>query len=107
MLRVCENVLSHWNKLSSNSHHILYNNVLKLRLRYNQRRVLTTWKTRLSLRRVQSIQMERIAVKLSRRTQLSWIMRKFKHGVIESQRESKEEEMVAMKWEQVRGWLQD
>jgi hypothetical protein len=105
--RICESVLHQWNKVSKNSHHVLYDKVLKLRLQYNQNTVLTTWRTNLSMKRVQSIQLERIATKLAYHNKRSWIMRKFQYGVIQSQKERNEEEIVALKWQKVRGWLQD
>lgn len=85
---------------------MLYDKVMKIRLHYNQSRVLTAWKTKLSLRRVQSIEFERISTKLARRNRLSWVMRRLKAGVKESQRQRKQQEIVALKWQKVRGWLE-
>ena len=104
--RICERVLHSWNNLASRIHHVLYDKTIKIRLYYAQSRVLTTWKTKLSLRRVQLIELERISTKLARRNQLSWIMRRFQAGVKETRKERKQEEIVSSKWEQVRFWLE-
>ena len=34
-------------------------------------------------------------------------MRKFKAGITESKREREEEEMIVMKWKEIRDWLQN
>lgn len=105
--RMLESVLHHWNKLAIRSHYVLYDRVLKIRMHYNRSRLLSLWKTKLSLKRVLMIKLENKAVLLARHNNLSWIMRKFKAGVSESKREREEEEMIGMKWREIRGWLKD
>lgn len=96
-----------WNKLASNSHHLFYERVIKIRMHYNQCRVVNVWRTKLFLQRVQTIQLENTAEKLASRNNLRWIMRKLKNGVIKSRTERKEEQKVALKWEKVKEWLKD
>ena len=102
-----ESVLRHWNKLASRSHYVLYDRVLKIRMHYMRSRSLNVWKMKLSLKRVLMIKLESRALKLAHHNKLSWIMRKFRAGIIESKREREEEEMIVLKWKEVRGWLQN
>ena len=102
-----ECVLRRWNKLTIRSHYVLYDRVFKIRMHYKRSRLFNLWKTKLSLKRVRMIKLENKALILARHNNLSWIMRKFKAGITESKREREEEEMIVMKWKEIRDWLQN
>lgn len=98
-------MVQQWRRLSLESHHHHYDDVIQIRIHYNRCRAVSLWRTKLQMQRVRSIELEYRAAKFTQRNQLSWIMRKFKHGVLESRREKRENQVVEMKWQKVREWL--
>ena len=104
-LRLCESVLLCWSNLSSDSHDILYTRVTRMKLLYRLGRLLSEWKAKCLLQRVQSIKCEFISMKLARKNKMKWVMRKFKLGAERAICDRKEDEIVEKKLEQLKSWL--
>jgi len=78
---------------------------MKIRMHHNRCRVINTWRIKLCIQRVRTIEQNNAACKLAKCNKLKWTMRKMRNGVIESKREKKETELIEKKWQQVREWL--
>ena len=87
-LRLCESVLFRWKNLARCSHDITYTAVMRMMILYSKGRILSKWKERFLLCRMQSIHLESMATKLGKLNKLKWVMRKFKLGIRKAIRDS-------------------
>ena len=76
-----------------------------MKLLYRQGRLLSEWKAKYLLQRVQSIKRENLAMKRAHQNKMKWVMRKVRLGVDRAMHDRKEDELVAQKLEQLKSWL--
>jgi len=103
--RLCESAIRIWNQNAIHVHTILFNTVQRIRIYYQYRGVLESWKSKAAYQKLKFTRLNQKAQRRGRISTLKWIMRRWNKVVMMIRRQHIDEECVAEKWREVKEWI--